>query len=379
MNVTLAARNTTARKVKVWDLPVRLFHWLVVAACGTALVTGFLLGASWLSLHIWAGGILLALILARTVWGFTGPTYARFRNFTLSPAAVVAHLKDIASGTVHRDGGHNALGAWMVTCFFIVLTAICVSGFLMLGGMFKQGPLKAYLSFATGRLFREPHELLAWLALALVAAHIAGVVFESFRSRENLARAMVTGLKDEGFIPAAHPYVAKPAAALAVIVVAGAALGFAGLSANALPGFGVRPVAADATWAKECGDCHMAFHPTLLPAASWQKIMSTLDDHFGEDASLPPDTATAISAYLVANSAETSDSLPANVFRKVSETRPLEITQTPFWLRLHEEIPDSVFKAAPVNTRQNCAACHGDAATGTFAPQFISIPKETAK
>lgn len=107
--------------------------------------------------------------------------------------------------------------------------------------------------------------------------------------------------------------------------------------------------------------------------------MSSLDDHFGEDASLPAETATAIAAFLKANSAETSDSLPANVFRKVSDTRPLEITQTPFWLRLHGEIPEALFKAPPVNSRQNCGACHGDAASGTFAPQAISIPKETAK
>lgn len=374
MNVAFAAR-----KVKVWDLPVRLFHWLLVASCGTALVTGFLLEANWLSVHIWAGGIVLALIAARAVWGFTGPTYARFRNFTLSPSAFFAHLKDIATGAVHRDGGHNALGAWMVTGFFIVLTIICITGFMMLGGMFKQGPLKAYLSFATGRLVREPHELLAWLVLAMVAAHIAGVVFESFRSKENLARAMVTGVKDEGFIPARHVYTSKPAIALAIIAIAGAVLAYTGIAANALSGLGVKPVTADAAWQKECGDCHMAFHPTLLPAASWEKIMSSLDDHFGEDASLPAETATAIAAFLKANSAETSDSLPANVFRKVSDTRPLEITQTPFWLRLHDEIPDAVFKVPPVNSRQNCAACHGDAASGTFAPQAISIPKETAK
>jgi cytochrome b len=369
----------TARKVRVWDLPVRLFHWLLVASCGTALATGFLLGASWLSLHIWAGGVVAALIAARVVWGFTGPTYARFRNFILSPAAVIAHVRDIAAGKVHRDGGHNPLGAWMVTSFFLALAAVCVTGFVMLGGMFKQGPLKAFYSFASGRLVREPHEVLAWLMLALIAAHVAGVAFESMRSKENLARAMVTGLKDEGFIPARRTYSAKPAVAVLFVAAMGAVLAWAGISANALPGFGVKQVTADAAWQKECGDCHMAFHPTLLPAASWASIMTSLDDHFGEDASLPAETAAAIAAYLQANSAETSDALPANVFRKVSATRPLEITQTPFWLRLHDEIPESTFKAAPVNSRQNCAACHGDAAAGTFAPQAISIPKETQK
>lgn len=375
MNVAIAS----SPQVKVWDLPLRLFHWCLVAACGTALVSGFLLDANWLLLHVWAGGFILALLGARMVWGLTGPTYARFRNFTLAPSTAIAHVKDILNGTVHREGGHNPLGAWMVTFFFIALTLVCLSGLGLLGGMFKQGPLKACLSFATGGLLREPHELLAWLVLMLVAAHIGGVAFESIRSRENLARAMVTGKKVKGFIPAAHDFAARPTLALAIIAVAGAAIGWTAISANALPAWGVRQVTANSAWQKECGDCHMAFHPTLLPATSWQGIMTSLDDHFGEDASLPASTAAAISDYLRANSAETSDSLAANVFRKVSETRPLEITQAPFWLRRHEHVSEATFKAAPVNSRQNCAACHGDATAGTFAPQSISIPKETVK
>lgn len=367
------------RQLPVWDMPVRAFHWLLVICVAVAAVTGFLLPPNWLTVHIWAGAGVGALILARLIWGFTGGTYARFGNFTLAPSAVIAHLKDIAAGRVHREGGHNPLGAWMVVLLLAVLLAIVVSGGVMLGGMFKQGPGKGWLSFATGEIMREPHELLAWLLVALVAAHILGMAFESWRGGENLARAMVTGRKAAGFIPAAQGYTARKALALGLVGAGGIALLIAGLQANALPPKGVPQVAVDATWQTECGDCHMAFHPTLLPAQSWAQIMTALDDHFGEDASLPADKVAAISAFLAAHSAETSDSLAANRFRRVSAERPLEITATPFWTRQHDGIDDAEFKLPPVNSKQNCAACHSDAASGTFAPQNIAIPQETLK
>ena len=363
--------------VPVWDLPVRLFHWALVACVTVAVATGLFFPANWLSVHVWAGASIGGLILARLVWGLTGSTYARFANFTLSPSAVITHLRDIQSGRVHREGGHNALGAWMVVTLLVTLSLILLTGALMLGGAFKQGPGKGFISFATGDLMREPHELLAYALLAFVAAHIAGMAFESRRSGENLAKAMVTGRKVAGFVPATRSFSARAGLAAAMMGLAGAGVVGAVVFANALPPKGVRAVAVDAGWKTDCGDCHMAFHPTLLPAQSWTKLMSSLDDHFGEDASLPAGKVAAITAFLTANSAENSDSFAANRFRRVDAERPLEITATPFWTHRHSELADAVFKAPPVNSKQNCAACHGDAETGTFAPQQISIPQET--
>lgn len=374
MNVTVEGHP-----VRVWDLPVRLFHWALVLCVAVAAATGFVFPANWLSFHIWAGAGVAVLILMRLVWGVMGSTYARFANFTLAPAAVFSHLKDIRTGHAHREGGHNPLGAWMVVTLLATLSLIVTSGAIMLGGMFKQGPGRSLFSFATGDLMREPHELLAWLLLLLVAAHIAGMALESRRSGENLARAMVTGNKADGFVPARKVFRARRMLAAGVIAGAGVVLLWAGFSASALPPKGVPQIVADATWQKECGDCHVAFHPTLLPATSWAAIMTSLDDHFGEDASLPDDKAASIAAFLGANSAETSDSFAANRFLNVNVDHPLEITATPFWVRRHHEIADAVFKAEPVKSKQNCAACHGDAEAGVFAPQQISIPKETTK
>ena len=135
-------------------------------------------------------------------------------------------------------------------------------------------------------------------------------------------------------------------------------------------------MAANAAWQSECGACHMAFHPSLLPAASWAAIMAGLADHFGEDASLDPATKAEIGAFLSANAAEHWDTLAANRQRQINRGRPLEITATLFWRRRHGRLAEAMFAQAPVRARQNCAACHMDAASGLFAPQMIALPKE---
>lgn len=367
------------RVVSVWDLPIRLFHWALLACVAVAGVTGFFLPPSWLNVHVWSGVGVGVLILLRLLWGVTGSTYSRFSNFTLSPRSVLHHLKEIRAGHVQREGGHNPLGAWMVVALLLTLSGIVVTGLAVLGGMFKQGPGKGFLSFSLGEWMREPHELLAFLLLALVAAHIAGVIFESRRTAENLARAMVSGKKRGGFVPARRVFSAKPVLAASVAVVGLAAVTAAVQHFAAAAPFGVPAFTANETWKTECGDCHMAFHPTLLPAQSWAQIISSLDDHFGEDASLPEAKAQEIAAFLVANAAETSDSFAANRFRRVSAERPLEVTASPFWVRRHDDLGEAVFKAEPIKAKQNCTACHGDAEAGVFAPQNISIPKEMTK
>jgi hypothetical protein len=123
----------------------------------------------------------------------------------------------------------------------------------------------------------------------------------------------------------------------------------------------------------------MPYHPSLLPADAWRALLAGLDDHFGEDASLPGETVAALEAYVTSNAAENYDTLPANMFRRTGADAPFQITATPFWKRTHAEIDDTVFRSPPVGARGNCAACHRDAATGMFDPRRISIPKETSR
>lgn len=366
------------RNITVWDAPTRVFHWLLAATIATAAITGFLLNASWITVHLTAGIIAIALVLFRLVWGFTGSWPSRFAAFWPRRAELLHHMRTLNRRSADAHASHNPLGALMVFALLAVVLALSGSGLVLWGGVLKQGPLKALVSFATGAPLRGFHELLAITLLVLVAAHIAGVVFESWRSRENLARSMVTGVKQ---LPAhmAPGLAATPAqpgrAALASLAMA-APLALLALWGTSRTPQGVPQAALDPAYVEACGECHTAFHPSLLPAATWQAVMAGLDDHFGEDATLPADTTAQLATYLAANSAEHWDTLPAHMFRTASAAEPLRITATAGWQRRHGELPAALFTSPAVKSRTNCAACHGDAASGLFAPQSIMLPKE---
>jgi cytochrome b len=266
----------------------------------------------------------------------------------------------------------------MVFALATVLLALVVTGLLALGGEERQGPLAAVVGFSVGSAAEQVHHWLTILLLAMVVAHIAGVAIESVLSHDNLARAMITGWKK---LPSATP-VPKPRAArpiLAIVLLAilgGAAVGTIDWVSRRPPPLGLRALPENATYEKECGACHYAFHPSLLPASSWAGLMTTLDDHFGEDASLDGTTATLLIAWLVGNSSETFDTEPANRFRTVSPDDPFRVSSTPYWVGKHADISPNVFVSKSVRGKANCHACHRDAKSGRYDDQAISIPKE---
>ncbi len=133
----------------------------------------------------------------------------------------------------------------------------------------------------------------------------------------------------------------------------------------------------DNLYAKECGACHLAFHPQFLPKRSWIKIMNTLDNHFGENASMDEGARTQILSYLVGNSAETSRSkMSRKILSSIRDTEiPLRISDTPYFKKQHDEFPPDVFKRKSIASPANCAACHPAAEKGDFDEHRVKIPK----
>jgi hypothetical protein len=127
------------------------------------------------------------------------------------------------------------------------------------------------------------------------------------------------------------------------------------------------PPVRDATVKKECGTCHMAFQPGFLPARSWTRMMDSLADHFGEDASLPDEKSEIIRAYLTANAGDVVNQGRAAKYMEwvAPGGRPLRITENPDFLRKHR-FPDSVWKDPKIVTKSNCLACHSRADRGVF-------------
>ena len=142
---------------------------------------------------------------------------------------------------------------------------------------------------------------------------------------------------------------------------------FTSVNAHA-EGAAIMPPIEHAATLKECGACHLAFPPQMLPARSWKKLMDDLANHFGENASMEEATRKEIAAYLAANAGDAALSkLGRRFLRGIDGTEtPLRITQTPFWQAAHEEIPIARFTSAPVKTPANCAACHRAAAKSIF-------------
>ena len=104
-------------------------------------------------------------------------------------------------------------------------------------------------------------------------------------------------------------------------------------------------------------------------------LMDGLAEHFGEDASLDPDDASAVRAWLASNAAENWDTRAAHEFDLADPRDPFRLTATPYWIRTRRRIPDAVFRSGAVKSRGACDACHADAATGRFDPQAILIPE----
>ncbi len=133
---------------------------------------------------------------------------------------------------------------------------------------------------------------------------------------------------------------------------------------------------ANPLYVEECGDCHMAYPPGLLPGASWKRIMSGLEDHFGDNAELDPAVQRKLTAYLIAHSAERSHLRRARaVMRSVGDSAPLRITETRWFRHEHDEIPARWVKGNDeVRRFSQCDACHRDAARGRFDEDNVVIP-----
>lgn len=186
---------TSTEKIRVWDLPVRLFHWM--------LALGFV-SAYWLAenhllnWHVLSGYFLCGLLAFRIIWGFVGNSYARFKSFVFTPQETLAYIRSLRAGKPIHYYGHNPAGALMVFALMGTLFLVFVSGCLSLGLIDYEGPfsfLANQASDETSYLLRYLHGCLVNGALFLIPLHLLGVLQGSLQHKENLVRAMITGWK----------------------------------------------------------------------------------------------------------------------------------------------------------------------------------------
>jgi len=185
--------SSSLRKVRVWDLPTRVFHWALVLAILGSAISGTI-GGNAMVWHFRSGYIVMTLLLFRLVWGLVGGRWSRFGAFIYTPQTIIAYLK--GRGKPEHSVGHNPLGAGSVFAMLAVLLAQVGSGLFSDDDIAFAGPLTRFVSNATVSLATNYHKNIGkWVILALVLLHIAVIIFYLWR-KHNLVSAMLHGDKD---------------------------------------------------------------------------------------------------------------------------------------------------------------------------------------
>lgn len=166
--------------ILVWDVPTRVFHWLLVLCFAGAWLTSE--SERLQMIHYAFGYSAVALVLFRLVWGFVGTKYARFTQFLRGPNEMAGHIKSVLSSHQHSSPGHNPVGGIVMVGLMLIILLIGLTGYWS---------VKEFL----GDFMSEAHEAIASIALGLAILHIAAAVIMSLLQKENLIRAMVNGKK----------------------------------------------------------------------------------------------------------------------------------------------------------------------------------------
>jgi cytochrome b len=205
------------RDIPVWDLPTRLFHWLLVLLVAGAWLSHEF-GDVTLTWHSWNGYALLTLLLFRLLWGIVGSSTARFADFVSGPRTVLHYLRN------HRPTlGHNPAGGWSVLALLAVLLTQALAGLFATDDIIVSGPLNFLVKSDTAALLSSIHRLGFYVLLGLVVLHLAALAFHRFVHGDDLVRAMISGRKPADRVPPGAAAALRPLW-LAVLCLACAAL-----------------------------------------------------------------------------------------------------------------------------------------------------------
>ena len=208
--------------MRVWDLPTRLFHWLLVVLIVLLYATGEfgMLDMRW---HFWLGYATLALIVFRVLWGLFGSQTSRFGDFVRGPPAVARYVKAQMSTNAHISIGHNPLGGWSVLALLLSVLLQSVTGLFASDEIDTDGPFTGQVPGYTVKLMTRLHHWNENVLLLLIALHVAAVLFYLLVKRDNLIVPMLTGRKQAtppGMLRFASPWLALALLLLSMAAVA---------------------------------------------------------------------------------------------------------------------------------------------------------------
>jgi cytochrome b len=179
-------------RIRVWDLPTRIFHWALVVLVVLSFTTGKA-GGHWLDWHMKSGYAILALLIFRVAWGFMGSETARFGRFLRGPRAAFDYARRTFASRSPHGIGHNPLGGWMVVFMIALLLAQAATGLFADDEISTQGPLSAKVSNALVERMTAFHYYNSWTLVAAVALHVAAIAYYRLGLKTDLVGPMVSG------------------------------------------------------------------------------------------------------------------------------------------------------------------------------------------
>jgi cytochrome b len=215
------------RRVRVWDLPTRSFHWLL-AGCVVTSVVSARIGGNAMVWHFRSGYVVFTLLAFRVLWGVVGGRWSRFASFVRGPAAIRRYLRGQSRPDEHAEVGHNPLGALSVLGLLAVLSAQVATGLFADDEIASAGPLVKFVSGATSSLFTKWHKSFGqWLIITLVVLHVGAILYYLMKKGINLVNPMLSGDKWlAGDVPASTDRWASRGLALVLVAACGAVVGW---------------------------------------------------------------------------------------------------------------------------------------------------------
>ncbi|PLY09672.1 MAG: hypothetical protein C0625_00270 [Arcobacter sp.] len=363
-------------KSYIWSIPTRVFHILFALFILLAFLTGD--EDRFLNYHAVIGYFVFILLSFRIIWGFFGPKHSRFKDFPLS----IKKAKDFMLTIFEKKQnyvGHNPMASYVMVAMLVVTFLIILSGVLTFGIQEGKG-LFSYLNssmFKEMDLFKEIHEILSNLLIALIAAHLGGVVFDRlFHKKDETLNSIVTGYKvtSEDNSISLNMF-QKTIFIFFVLLFVGFVIFNINQPKNLLVASVYTPIdykVQNELFVTECGSCHTLYTPNLLPKKSWRLIMSDLENHFGDDASLEKEDNISILNFLLKNSAEESTKeVSFKILDSIKNKDIIAISDTVFWKHTHKDIPKTLFSHEQIKSKANCKACHLDIEKGLIEDENI--------
>ncbi len=340
----------------IWSFFNRFIH--------VVLIIGFTLAYcldDFLAIHIFFGMLFATAVVLRIVWGFVGTKHSRFVDF---PYREIWSYLDSIFGAKTRFVGHNPASSWAILLMLFLGICTAISGMLEAGIAKNQGIFAfLYAQYSHVRFLDGAHKLFANALLFVVVVHVLGALIDWLVHKNDSIAAMISGFKtteqNESITLNIWQRIFSGASIALLAAVAVLMLGDNAL--NKSHAQRIDYAILNKNFANECGSCHAIYPPFLLPKQSWALMMSDLENHFGDDASIDSELNAEILTFLEKYSAQSFDTkVSQNIIKSQTDSTNIAITKNPYWIELHAHIADDVFAQPNIKSKANCFACHKD-------------------